>query len=124
MRVLTLPLTIEKQMLMLFGQELVELSLRAIRGEIKPVMSKFDCKMIEVLPTSRQPMRDFVDKLMSLEHKSLLSVRRKLFNRTSSQVSNARSTRPARLWIDLYLADDTIVCRKIGLTVDVAARRG
>ena len=30
------------------AEELVELSLRAIRGEIKPVMHKFDCRMIEV----------------------------------------------------------------------------
>lgn len=55
------------------AEELVELSLRAVRGEIKPVMAKFDCKMIEVLPTSRQPMRDFVDKMMTLEHHSKLS---------------------------------------------------
>jgi microcystin degradation protein MlrC len=54
------------------AEELVELSLRAVRGEIKPVMTKFDCKMIEVLPTSRQPMRDFVDKMMTLEHRSEL----------------------------------------------------
>jgi microcystin degradation protein MlrC len=55
------------------AEELVEISLRAVRGEVKPVMVKFDCKMIEVLPTSRQPMRDFVDKMMTLEHHSKLS---------------------------------------------------
>ena len=55
------------------AEELVELSLRAIRGEISPVMHKFDCRMIEVLPTSRQPMRGFVDRMMSLEARSELS---------------------------------------------------
>ena len=35
------------------AEEVVELSLRTIRGEIKPVMSKFDCKMVEVCPTSQ-----------------------------------------------------------------------
>lgn len=55
------------------AEEVVELSLQAIRGEIKPVMSKFDCKMVEVLPTSQEPMRSFVDKLMSTEAHSELS---------------------------------------------------
>ncbi len=47
--------------------ECVDLLLRTIRGEIKPVMSVFDCRMIDVLPTSWQPMRGFVDRLFELE---------------------------------------------------------
>ena len=35
--------------------------------DINPVISTFDCKMIEVLPTSREPMRGFVDKIKALE---------------------------------------------------------
>lgn len=47
--------------------ECVDLLLRTIRGEIKPIMSVFDCRMIDVLPTSWQPMRGFVDRLYELE---------------------------------------------------------
>jgi microcystin degradation protein MlrC len=39
-----------------------------IRGQIKPVTSVFDCRMIDVLPTSTQPMRGFIDRLVALEH--------------------------------------------------------
>ncbi|HKK57801.1 M81 family metallopeptidase, partial [Marinobacter sp.] len=45
----------------------VDLTLRAVKGEIIPVLSVFDVRMIEVLPTSRPPMRGFVDKMMALE---------------------------------------------------------
>ncbi|WP_068314532.1 M81 family metallopeptidase [Polycladidibacter hongkongensis] len=34
---------------------------------VKPVMSVYDCRMIDVFPTSRQPMRQFVDDLYELE---------------------------------------------------------
>lgn len=44
-----------------------DLTLKAVRGEIDPVMSVFDVRMIEVLPTSRPPMRGFVDKLTAME---------------------------------------------------------
>lgn len=49
------------------GENCVELTLRAARGEISPVMSVFDVHMIDVLPTSRAPMRGFVDKMLALE---------------------------------------------------------
>ncbi len=51
------------------GAACVDLTLRAARGEISPVISVFDVRMIEVLPTSTQPMRGFVDKMMALEGK-------------------------------------------------------
>lgn len=51
------------------GEEVVELTLRAIRGEIKPVMSLVDCHMIGSFPTTLQPMRGFVDKISALEGK-------------------------------------------------------
>ncbi|MBF2713057.1 M81 family metallopeptidase [Agrobacterium vitis] len=38
-----------------------------LEGRITPVMSVFDCRMIDVFPTSRQPMRAFVDKMMQIE---------------------------------------------------------
>src|ERR1700722_9626703 len=49
------------------GEHVVDLALRALRGEIRPVMAAFDCRMIDVFPTSRQPMRGFVDRMKALE---------------------------------------------------------
>lgn len=57
------------------GEACVDLTLRAVRGEISPVMSVFDVRMIDVLPTSRAPMRGFVDKMLALEaDKTALSI--------------------------------------------------
>ncbi|RVA45188.1 M81 family metallopeptidase, partial [Mesorhizobium sp. M7A.F.Ca.CA.004.11.1.1] len=57
------------------GEHVVELGLAAARGEIKPVISTFDCRMIQVLPTSREPMRSFVDRIKALHGKDgVLSV--------------------------------------------------
>jgi microcystin degradation protein MlrC len=49
------------------GEETVELVLRAIRREIRPVKSVFDCRLLASFPTSRQPMRGLVDCIMALE---------------------------------------------------------
>ena len=49
------------------GENCVDLTLRAARGEITPILSVFDVHMIDVLPTSRAPMRGFVDKMLALE---------------------------------------------------------
>ncbi len=49
------------------GAEVVDLMARTLRGEIAPKMSVFDCRMIDVFPTSRQPMRAFVDRLFEIE---------------------------------------------------------
>jgi microcystin degradation protein MlrC len=51
------------------GEEVVELTLRAARGEIEPVMSLVDCRMIGGFPTTLQPMRGFVDRIMAMEGK-------------------------------------------------------
>src|SRR5204863_152520 len=57
------------------GEEMVNLTLRTIRGEIKPVKSVYDCRVIQSFPTSIQPMRGLVDKIMALEGKNrVLSV--------------------------------------------------
>jgi microcystin degradation protein MlrC len=57
------------------AENLVALIQRTSIGEIDPVISTFDCKMIEVLPTSREPMRGFVDKIKGLEGQdSILSI--------------------------------------------------
>lgn len=49
------------------ARDLWDLALRTLRSEIHPVMSVFDCRMIDVFPTSRQPMRGFVDRMMAME---------------------------------------------------------
>ena len=49
------------------GEEVVELTLQAARGQITPVMSLCDCRMIGSFPTTLQPMRGFVDKISALE---------------------------------------------------------
>ena len=57
------------------GEEVVELTLQAARGRIKPVMSLCDCRMIGSFPTTMQPMRGFVDRISALEgHDGVLSV--------------------------------------------------
>ena len=57
------------------GEACVDLTLRAARGEIDPVLSVFDVRMIEVLPTSRPPMRGFIDRMVQLEESgAVLSV--------------------------------------------------
>ncbi len=57
------------------GEHVVDLALRALRGEIRPVISTFDCRMIDIFPTSREPMRGFVDRMKALEGTgSILSV--------------------------------------------------
>ncbi|NHO33287.1 M81 family metallopeptidase [Acetobacter fallax] len=56
------------------AEQVVDIVMRAARGEISPVISVFDCRMIDVLPTSQQPMRGFVDDLRALEgHDGVLS---------------------------------------------------
>jgi microcystin degradation protein MlrC len=49
------------------ARDLWDITLRTLRGEVKPVMSVFDCRMIDVFPTSKEPMRGFVDRLITLE---------------------------------------------------------
>ncbi|HTB40096.1 MAG TPA: M81 family metallopeptidase [Reyranella sp.] len=41
----------------------------AIEGRTRPVMGVFDCKMIGIFHTTREPMRGFVDKLSAMEGK-------------------------------------------------------
>ena len=49
------------------ARDLWAIAVRALKGEVKPVMSVFDCRMIDVFPTSKQPMRGFVDRMLALE---------------------------------------------------------
>lgn len=57
------------------GEHVVQLALDALRGATRPVISTFDCRMIAVLPTSREPMRSFVDRIKALHgQSSILSI--------------------------------------------------
>lgn len=57
------------------AEHVVDLALRTLRAEIRPVMAAFDCRMIDVFPTSREPMRSFVDRLRAMHGKDgILSV--------------------------------------------------
>ncbi len=49
------------------AEDLAALAHRATTGRINPEISTFDCRMIEILPTSREPMRGFVDRIKAIE---------------------------------------------------------
>ncbi|WP_131195656.1 M81 family metallopeptidase [Lichenihabitans psoromatis] len=49
------------------AEHVVDLALRTLRGEIKPTMASFDCRMVGVFPTSREPMRSFVDRMKAMQ---------------------------------------------------------
>lgn len=49
------------------AEDLWQIVLDALDGKVKPVTSVYDPKMIDVYPTSKQPMRGFVDRLYALE---------------------------------------------------------
>src|SRR5688572_17077036 len=45
------------------AEELLTICLKAARGEVKPVMSVWDCRSISGFMTSREPGRSFVDRI-------------------------------------------------------------
>jgi microcystin degradation protein MlrC len=49
------------------AEDLWRIAVDTLQGRVRPVMSVFDCRMIDVFPTSRQPMRGFVDRMFALE---------------------------------------------------------
>ncbi len=49
------------------AEDLWRITVDTLEGRVKPVMSVFDCRMIDVFPTSREPMRAFVDKMKQIE---------------------------------------------------------
>ncbi len=57
------------------AEELLDLVLRTIRGQVRPVMSMYDCRQIGSYPTTEPLMRAFVDKVKALEGKDgILSI--------------------------------------------------
>lgn len=51
------------------AEELVTLIIDAASGKIDPTMALFDCRMLGLYPTSREPMRSFVDAMMTAEQR-------------------------------------------------------
>lgn len=47
--------------------QLVDLMARTLRGEIKPVVSAYDCRMMDVFQTNCEPMRTFVNEIRAME---------------------------------------------------------
>jgi len=57
------------------AEELWSIMRCALAGEIKPVVSAFDCRMINLYHTTREPMKSFVAEMAALEGKDgVLSV--------------------------------------------------
>jgi microcystin degradation protein MlrC len=55
--------------------ELFNLAIATRLGEVRPTMALYDCSMVGCYPTSRQPMRDFVDAMCAAERRpGVLSV--------------------------------------------------
>lgn len=49
------------------AEDVINLVLRTIRGEIKPVTSLYDCRQIQSYPTTLPLMRAFVDRMIAME---------------------------------------------------------
>ena len=52
------------------AENLAHLALSAWAGDSHPQTSVFDCRMIDVLPTSQEPMRSFIDRIIDLEQQT------------------------------------------------------
>ena len=50
------------------GREVVHTAYDAAIGKIRPVISVFDCKMIDIFPTNHPKMRDFIHTMYALEN--------------------------------------------------------
>ncbi len=57
------------------AHELFDLAISTALGNIRPTMGLFDCHMIGFYPTTRQPMRGFVDEIQAAEQRpGILSI--------------------------------------------------
>jgi len=52
------------------AEELVAISERIAKGELKLTPAVYDCRMINSYPTSREPMRSYVDRIQAMEGKN------------------------------------------------------
>ena len=49
------------------AEDLWRIVVDTLEGRVRPVVAVHDCRMIDVFPTSRQPMRGFVDRMLEIE---------------------------------------------------------
>src|ERR1700681_417064 len=49
------------------AEDLLDIVLKTLRGQVKPVMSMYDCRQIGSYPTTLPLMRAFVDKIKAME---------------------------------------------------------
>ncbi len=57
------------------AEDVLDIVLRTLRGEVKPVMSLYDCRQIASYPTTLPLMRGFVDRIKAMEGKDgILSI--------------------------------------------------
>src|SRR5579864_9396598 len=57
------------------AEDVLTLVLATLRGQVKPVMSVYDCRQIQSYPTTLQPMRGLVDRIKAMEGKDgILSI--------------------------------------------------
>lgn len=57
------------------AEELFEIIAATLAGRVQPVMALHDCRMLGIFPTTREPLRGFVDRMAALEGRNgILSV--------------------------------------------------
>lgn len=57
------------------AEELIDIVLKRIRGQVNPVMSLYNCRQIAIYPTTLPLMRGFVDRVKAMEGKDgILSI--------------------------------------------------
>jgi microcystin degradation protein MlrC len=57
------------------AEELVAIGARIAEKKVKPTAAVYDCRMINSYPTSREPMRSYVDRIKAMEGKNgILSI--------------------------------------------------
>jgi microcystin degradation protein MlrC len=49
------------------ARDLLDIMLKTLRGEVRPVMAMYDCRQIGSYPTTLPLMRGFVDRMMAME---------------------------------------------------------
>ncbi|WP_314963816.1 M81 family metallopeptidase [Bradyrhizobium cosmicum] len=49
------------------AEDLLDIVLRTLRGQVKPAMSLYDCRQIGIYPTTLPLMRSFVDRIKAME---------------------------------------------------------
>jgi len=49
------------------AEDLFEIMAATLAGQVRPVMALHDCRIIGIFPTTREPLRGFVDRMAALE---------------------------------------------------------